>query len=135
MRAPDLLDSIREQLRVRLGELRPLVSEYERLLQAERALSARVDGEQQSRLPRRGARQPSGDASDRAVARERLLALVRERPGVTKGELHVASGLSAAAVAQQVRRLRDSGQIGETQLPSGELGYRVASVAEDRATT
>jgi hypothetical protein len=38
----DLLDSIRRQLRERLDELRPLMSEYERLVEAERAL--RQDG-------------------------------------------------------------------------------------------
>ena len=39
----DLLDSIRQQLRERLDELRPLMSEYERLVEAERALKTETE--------------------------------------------------------------------------------------------
>ena len=42
MPMPDLLDSIRDQLRARLDELRPLVSEYERLHQAAQALRSNI---------------------------------------------------------------------------------------------
>jgi hypothetical protein len=138
-RLTDLLDSIRAELRTRLDELRPLVREYERLQEAEAALA---DGsptsgtragqpkrsESQARrggARRVGSRRRSSSSAEREVNRERVLALVRERPGVSKAELKDAAGLSSAGVAQNLRRMLDRGEVREEALPSGATGYRI----------
>jgi hypothetical protein len=136
----DLLDSIRAELRTRLQELRPLVREYERLQEAEAALadgsppSAKRAGQpkrggSQARrggARRAGLRRHSSSSSEREVNRETVLALVRERPGITKAELMDAAGLSSAGVAQNLRRMLGRGEVREEALPGGATGYRIA---------
>ena len=132
----DLLDSIRRQLRQRLDDLRPLVSEYERLQSADTALgserpprSGRAETER-SRAPRRNRPRSSGprrasSPAERQANREKVLAIIGERPGVTKAELKEAAGLSTAGVAQNLRRLTDGGYVVEEPLPGGDAGYRL----------
>ena len=135
----DLLDSIRRQLRTRLNDLRPLVRDYERLEDAERALSDEPPtGAGHARRSRRaGADSPSGasrrggprartsSTAERDANREKVLSLLRERPGITKAELKEAAGLSGAGVAQNLRRLLARGEVREEPLPSGVTGYRL----------
>lgn len=132
---PDLLDSIRNQLRARLDELRPLVSEYERLDEAAQALrSNRPAAESPSqapaaRRPRRSRARPartSSAAGERANSRTTLLALIGARPGITKAELKTASGLSSGSVAQNVRRLVARAELREESHPGGQTGYRLS---------
>ena len=75
---------------------------------------------------RAGSRRRSSSLADREVNREKVLALVRERPGITKAELKDAAGLSSAGVAQNLRRMLDRGQVREQALPGGATGYRIA---------
>jgi hypothetical protein len=140
----DLLDSIRAELRSRLDELRPLVREYERLQAAKAALT---DGSptpgKRAGEPKRGgsqardgaggrggagaaSRRRSRSLAEREVNREAVLALVRDRPGITKAELKDAAGLSSAGVAQNLRRMLGRGEVREEALPGGATGYRVA---------
>jgi hypothetical protein len=132
---PDLLDSIREQLRARLDELRPLVREYQRLQDAERALgdgpptSPKRTARRKQARPRRGSggragsRRRSSAPAEREGNRQKILDLVRERPGITRAELKDAAGLSGAGVAQNLRRMLDRGELREEPLPSGTPGY------------
>ena len=141
----DLLDSIRAELRTRLDELRPLVREYERLQEAEAALAdgsptstkragqpkrggshARQGSASRGGARRTGSRRRSSSSAQPEVNRERVLALVRERPGITKAELKDATGLSSAGVAQNLRRMLDRGEVREEALPGGATGYRIA---------
>jgi Winged helix-turn-helix DNA-binding len=136
----DLLDSIRGELRTRLNELRPLVREYERLQEASAALadgsstSGKGAGQprrsesqvRQGSARRAGSRRRSSSAAERDINRGKVLALVRERPGITKAELKEAAGLSSAGVAQNLRRMLDRGEIREEALPGGATGYRIA---------
>jgi hypothetical protein len=134
----DLLDSIQRQLRERLDELRPLVSEYERLQAAEAALGAGAfrrptsadRGGERGSQPRRRAGGRTSTSASREANREKVLALVGERPGITKAELREAAGLTGAGVAQNLRRLLASGQLREEALPAGQSGYRVSEAAE-----
>ena len=137
-RLTDLLDSIHAELRTRLDELRPLVREYERLQQAESALAdgsptsgkragqPKRSGSQARRgsAQRAGSRRRSSSSAEREGNRETVLTLVRERPGITKGELRDAAGLSSAGVAQNLRRMLDRGQLREEALPGGATAYR-----------
>jgi len=128
--APDLLDPIREQLRARLDELRPLVAEHERLQAAVRALSPKeATATTRGRRGRDRSERSSGRPATRGAGRERVLALVGERPGITRAKLRAASGLSGAAVAQNLRRLRDRGELVESPVPGGQAGYRLARAA------
>jgi hypothetical protein len=65
-------------------------------------------------------------SAEREVNREKVVARVRERPGLTKAELKEATGLSSAGVAQNLRRMLDRGEIRKEALPSGATGYRIA---------
>jgi hypothetical protein len=138
--AEDLLDSIRRELRTRLDELRPLVREYERLQQAEAALNdgspsrrrhPRRSGQGASasavKASRRGARRGSSTPAAREANRAKILGLVRERRGITRGELKEAAGLSGAGVAQNLRRLVERGEVREAELPGGQVGYRLGA--------
>ena len=53
------------------------------------------------------------------LSREKVVALVRERPGITKAELKDAAGRSSAGVAQNLRRMLERGEVREEALPSG----------------
>jgi hypothetical protein len=141
----DLLDSIRAELRTRRDELRPLVREYERLHEAAAALadgsptSAKRAGQPKRSgsgvrqgaggrggARRAGSRRRSSSSAEREVNREKVVALVRERPGITKAELKAATGLSSAGVAQNLRRMLARGEVREEALPGGATGYRIA---------
>jgi predicted HTH transcriptional regulator len=54
-----------------------------------------------------------------------IVALVGERPGITKAELKNATGVSSAGVAQNLRRMLDRGEVREEALPGGATGYRI----------
>ena len=135
---PDLLDSIRGQLRARLDQLRPLVREYQRLQDAERALgdgqpvSAKRAARAQRAEPRRSggartaSRRRSSVPAEREANRQKILALVRQRPGITRAELKDAASLSGAGVAQNLRRMLERGELREEALPGGTTGYRIA---------
>jgi hypothetical protein len=137
-RMPDLLDSIRGQLRARLDELRPLVREYQRLQDAERALgdgppiSARRAAPPKRAKPRRSgdarkaSRRRSSAPAEREANRQKILDLVRDRPGITRAELKDAASLSSARVAQNLRRMLDRGEVREEALPGATTGYRIA---------
>jgi hypothetical protein len=130
---PDLLDSIVKELRERLQELRPLVAEYERLQAAERALG---DGAPPAAARRSGgARRRGATATARAATRESILALIGERPGISKAELRHATGLSGAGIAQNLRRMIGRGEVVEESLPGGETGYRLGTGERPQATT
>jgi len=141
----DLLNSIRAELRTRLDELRPLVREYERLQQAEAVLAdgsptsgkragqpkrggaqARPGGGRRGAARRTGSRRRLSSSAEREGNREKVVALVRERPGITKAELKDAARLSSAGVAQNLRRMLDRGEVREEALPGGATGYRIA---------
>jgi len=136
---PDLLDSIREQLRARLDELRPLVREYQRLQDADRALrdgpprlAERAAPPKRAEPPRsRGgartaSRRRSSAPAEREANRQKILDLVRQRPGITRAELKDAASLSGASVAQNLRRMLDRGELREEALPGRATGYRIA---------
>lgn len=135
----DLLDSIRRQLRTRLDDLRPLVREYERLEEAERALSDEppTNAGRARRSRRAGASSPSAasppggsrrrtsSTAERDTNREKVLSLLAQRPGITKAELKEAVELSGAGVGQNLRRLLARGDVREEPLASGVTGYRL----------
>jgi len=144
---PDLLDFIRGQLRARLDELRPLVREYQRLQDAERALGdgppirAKRAARPKRAQPRRSggartaSRRRSSAPAEREANRQKIVDLVRQRPGITRAELKGAASLSGAGVAQNLRRMLDRGELREEALPGGTTGYRIADGQNQPAST
>jgi predicted HTH transcriptional regulator len=63
--------------------------------------------------------------ADRKANREKVVALIRERPGITKAELKDAARLSSAGVAQNLRRMLNRGEA-RGSIASGATGYRLA---------
>jgi hypothetical protein len=80
---------------------------------------------------RTGSRRRSSAPAEREASRQKLLDLVRQRPGITRAELNAAASLSGAGVAQNLRRMLDRGDVREEPLPGGTTGYRLA----DRETS
>jgi len=56
-----------------------------------------------------------------------VLAVVRERPGVTASELAAASGVTGGTLYALLRRLADQGELAKRELPGGQTGYALAT--------
>ena len=63
----------------------------------------------------------------RGANREAVLAVVRDRPGVTASELAAASGVTGGTLYGLLRRLADQGELAKRELPGGQTGYALAS--------
>ena len=63
----------------------------------------------------------------RGANREAVLAVVRDRPGVTASELAAASGVTGGTLYALLRRLADQGELVKRELPGGQTGYALAS--------
>jgi hypothetical protein len=124
--ATDFLDQTRDEIAARIGELRPLVAEYERL----QAAAVALDGiprpgaparRQPSRAPASPASPSSGAATGARRGRpkgsgkrgEQALAVITAHPGITVSELAEKMGikqnylyrvLPGLAAAQRVRK-------------------------------
>src|SRR3954452_22172559 len=97
--------------------------------------SPKADGESESK-PRSRARagaKPVRARAARGANREAVLAVVRERPGVTARELATASGVSGGTLYALLRRLAGQGELAKRELPGGQTGYALA--ADDATNT
>jgi hypothetical protein len=56
-----------------------------------------------------------------------VLTVVRERPGVTAGELAAASGIRGGTLYSLLGRLTAAGELAKRELPGGGTGYALAS--------
>jgi hypothetical protein len=56
-----------------------------------------------------------------------VLAVVRDRPGVTASELAAASGVTGGTLYSLLRRLTDQGELAKRKLPGGQTGYAFVS--------
>jgi hypothetical protein len=151
---PDLLDRITHDIQRRLEELRPLVREAERLEAALTALgadtatspssatptaraqpSARAapTGRRRTRRPRQPGAGPAASSSatltrrrtPRGQNRERVLGVLRERPGATAAEVAAVSGVQQSVVYGVLRKLEVDGEVQAQQLPSGAKGWAI----------
>jgi DNA-binding IclR family transcriptional regulator len=55
-----------------------------------------------------------------------VLAVVRERPGVTARELAAASGVTGGTLYSLLARLTARGELAKRDLPGGQTGYALA---------
>jgi hypothetical protein len=131
-----LLDRIHAEIRERLDASRAAYDESQRLTAA---LDALGHGEVEPASPRststprpRRARTPKPRARARAP-RGQNLRLIREavndRPGATAGEIASATGIAPATVASTLGKLARDGELQRTTLPSGRVGFGIATEA------
>jgi DNA-binding transcriptional ArsR family regulator len=134
--AEDLLDRIRRELRERLERSRAAYEESRRL---EAALAALGTGARPSGPRRRSAassepRSPRRRRARPGANRAAILAVVRERPGVSAGEIAQATGLARSTVSTTLSRAAAAAEVERTQLPGGGVGFRpVAETTEQKA--
>ena len=93
------------------------------------ARSPEADGESAPK-PRSRARagaKPVRRRAARGANREAVLAVVRERPGVTARELATASGVTDGTLYALLRRLAEQGELAKRESPGGQTGYALAA--------
>jgi DNA-binding transcriptional ArsR family regulator len=138
--AEELLERVLREIRERKQTAHAAVEESARL---ERALAALGDDARGPaagaavRRSRRARRSPQGRMRAAPGAnRDAILALVRERPGVSAGEIAHATGIPRSTVSPTLARLVDGGAIERSQLPGGGIGFGVrAETAADAAVS
>lgn len=132
----DLLDRIRDQLDVRLSELRPLLDEHDRLVAALRALGE-SDRVSRGAPTTRAAARPAAAApatpkaapakrrkhAPQGANRRAVLHTVQERPGASAGEIAAVSGVERSSLYALLARLVQAGELVKRDLPTGQTGY------------
>ena len=91
------------------------------------ASTAKARGAAKSAPGGPGTVKPVRARAPRGANREAVLAVVRDRPGVTTSELAAASGVSGGTLYALLRRLTDQGELAKRELPGGQTGYALAS--------
>jgi len=122
----DFLEEKRKEIQARLKELKPLVEEYTRLEEAERALAGVNGGAPAARTTRsasgaapastrRGRRASGGSRRGRpkgsGTRAVQALELVRARPGITIPELAEAMGIKQNYLYRVMPTLAEEGQV------------------------
>jgi hypothetical protein len=129
------LRAFEQRLVARIAELQPVVEEYEELKRAAERLGIdvttasgqprqrpRAKAKGSSRTPRRrvkaaasrgssGLRRPGGTRATGAERRERVLALIAGKPGITVREMSEEMGVDAPQLYRVVRKLQSEGRI------------------------
>src|SRR4051812_22845235 len=77
---------------------------------------------------------PARARAPRGANRTAVLAVVRERPGVTASELAAASGVTGGTLYALLRRLTEQGELAKRQLPGGQTGYAIDGGGADGTT-
>jgi DNA-binding transcriptional ArsR family regulator len=127
--ADDLLSRIVGEIRERKEASRAAYEESQRLERALEALEAgAADAGARERAARRRARVPGGRwRAAPGANREAIVAVVRERPGVTAGEIVSVTGIARATVSSTVARLAGGGTLERVEMAGGGVGFRVPS--------
>jgi hypothetical protein len=132
----DLLDRIRGELDVRLGELRPLVGEHDRLEAALRVLGEPERASRSTPAKRSPAASAAGPPpapkpspakrrkhAPQGANRRAVLHTVNERPGASAGEIAAVSGVERSSLYALLARLVQAGELVKRDLPTGQSGY------------
>jgi hypothetical protein len=132
------------QIRARLSELAPVVSEYERLAAAYAALDGatregaggrrRAGASGRARRSAGAARGRRGSGGSKVRAKRgqnkaAVFAVIAQRPGVTVSEIAEATGIGKPLVYNTTRTGVERGELERVALPGGNSGFRPAQVA------
>jgi len=132
----DLLDGIQRDMRARLDELRPLVSEYEQLRQAMAALEEVPSARESPAAKPRAGSPPRRKRAPAGTNGERVLAAVQGNPGASASQIAEVSGVQRTVVYGVLRRLSDDGVIEKRDDPETGTGYALASAEQvERSAT
>ena len=116
----DELKGLEDRVARRMTELRPLVDEYRELEQVAQRLgvtppvAADTPPRRRARRRARPAAAPTRNAGTRARAngrRDQLLAIVKERPGVTVRDVGAELGVDPTSLYRIVHRLEQDGAL------------------------
>ena len=137
----DLAEETLRQLRGRLKQLAPAVSEYERLQAAYAALDGaggqgaderRSAGAATTRRPRRSAGRTRGRPARSGVRAKRgqnkaaVFGVIAQRPGVTVSEIAEVTGIAKPLIYNTTRAGIERGELERVALPGGQNGFRAA---------
>jgi hypothetical protein len=130
----DLLSRVHAEIEQRLHELRPLVSEYEQMLDAAGALGIGPEpatAPPASRRPKRAAHRNAGPKPPRARrgAAEHAIVAALEHGSHTVAELAVVTAMSGASVRSNLRRLLKARTVTQTAR-EGKAAYALAAPLE-----
>jgi DNA-binding transcriptional ArsR family regulator len=125
--AEELLVRVMREIRERKQVARAAYEESQRLERAltalEREASAVEPALAAGRRPRR-ARARGRSRAAPGANREAIIAVVRERPGVSAGEIAQATGIPRSTIAPTLSRLVAAGAIERVEQPAGGVGFR-----------
>jgi hypothetical protein len=127
----DLLGRVRAEIEQRLGELRPLVSEYEQMLDAAGALG--IESEREGTPPRSHVARPAAqhradgkpERARRGAAEHAILAAL-EHGSHTVSELAVVTAMSGPNIRGNLRRLLKARTVTQTKR-EGKAAYALSS--------
>jgi cell division septum initiation protein DivIVA len=122
MASADLLNTICDELDARLRELRPLLDEYESLLEAVAALEPAIDADTGAGSNPRATSKPTSrrrtaaapKRAQRGAAAVAILAAL-EHGSHTVSELAVVTAMSGQIINGNLRRLQQAGTIARTK--------------------
>jgi DNA-binding MarR family transcriptional regulator len=122
--AEQLLDRVLREIRERRRAAEAAYDESGRLEQALAALGpprrTRAAADDISDQRRSGPRRPRAATG---ANRSAVLALIRDRPGVSAGEVAEATGIARSTVTTTLGRLVDAGEVERSELPGGRTGF------------
>jgi DNA-binding transcriptional ArsR family regulator len=122
----DLLTRVRGEIDARLGELRPALAEYERLL-AMAGSPAANDASVSAASPRPSRRKaPAADGRGPRGAAQQAIVAALEHGSHTVAELVVVTAMSGASVRESLRRLKAGGVV-TTAKREGKAAYALSS--------
>jgi sugar-specific transcriptional regulator TrmB len=131
----DVIAGLRRELEERLGDIERQLAVLEPL-QRERAelqealsrppFTAQAPAPAARPATRGTSARKSRSRAPRGANREAILKLVGERPGVSAAEIADVTKISRAVVYNTLAKLVQQGQLGKTELPGGQTGYRPA---------
>jgi hypothetical protein len=127
------LRAVEQRIVARMAELRPLVEEFEELTRAAERLGIDVSRAAAPRQPAKprarartrkassGRRRPGGTRATGAERRERVLAMIAGKPGITVAEISKEMQVDAPQLYRVVRKLQSEKRIkkeGTSLLPA-----------------
>jgi hypothetical protein len=122
---------ILREIRERLKKSRAAVEEYERLQAALHALDATNGAPAGTKRGRGGGTSKGRARAPRGANRDKVIAAIRDRTGITVGELALVTGISKNALYGVTRNLVEAKTLERVELPGGTTGFRVAETSSN----
>jgi hypothetical protein len=123
---------VHREIRERIDELRPFVTEHQRLMRALEALEAMDGSAPPAPRPARRRSRPARRSGPKVPgARDAILKIVGERPGIGVDEIASATGADARTVKRLLTLAVKAGEGRSEPMPAGWDGYRTAGASTE----